>query len=87
MSKNEIIEGRKSNKKFNYIVCPQCKERARIIINDYKFSFSGCKNGHIINNILINDFKTTQVVDERKTKCEKCNKINENTIKGVIIKF
>ena len=78
MSKNENIEERKSNKKFNYIICPQCKESARIIIKNYKFNFSGCKNEHIINNILIKDFKTTQVVDGGKTICQKCNKINEN---------
>ena len=78
MSKNEIIGERKTNKESKFIICPQCKENSRIIINNYKFNFNGCKNGHIINNILINDFKTTQVINERKIFCKICNKINKN---------
>ena len=78
MSKNEIFEEINTNKESNFIICPQCKENSRIIIDNYKFSFNGCKNGHIINNILINDFKTTQFIDERKIICKICNKINAN---------
>ena len=78
MSKNEIIGERKTNKESKFIICPKCKENSRIIINNYKFNFNGCKNGHIINNILINDFKTTQVINERKIFCKICNKINKN---------
>ena len=78
MSKNEIIGEMKSNKESKFIICPQCKENSKIIINNYKFSFEGCKNGHIINNILINDFKTTQVVDEGKIICKICNQIIVN---------
>ena len=82
MSKNEIIGERKTNKESKFIICPKCKENSRIIINNYKFNFNGCKNGHIINNILINDFKTTQVINERKIFCKICNKINKNNIES-----
>ena len=59
MSKNEIIEnGIKLDNKYNYIICPECKENARILINNYKFCIYGCKNGHNKNDILINHDQT-----------------------------
>ena len=67
MEKNEIIfEGSKSEDKYKNIICPECKENAKIVINNYKIGFSGCKNGHIINDILINDFEATQFINEKK---------------------
>ena len=57
------------------IICPECKENARIFIHDYKFSIHGCKNGHHINDMLINNFTKTQY---NNIICQYCNKINEN---------
>jgi hypothetical protein len=33
------------------IICPKCKESAKIKFNDYKFSIYDCKSGHETNNI------------------------------------
>ena len=68
MSFNEIKnEAKKLSNKSEYIICPECKENSRITIADYKLGLYDCKNGHKINNILINDFNKTQIIDETKT--------------------
>ena len=63
--------------KSKYIICPECKESARILINDYKIELYECKNGHKINNISINDFEKIQNIDESKIICSDCNKTNK----------
>ena len=77
MSKNEITDDeiKLANKfKFNCIICPKCKENAKLLINNYKFGFNCCKNRHNINDILIKDFDATQCVNDSKISCQKCNK-------------
>ena len=71
-------DGKKSLKKSKYIICPKCKEKARILVNNYQIGIYDCKNGHKINNILINDFEETQNIDEAKIKCQNCNKKNKS---------
>ena len=61
--------------KSNNIICPECKEIAFINIRDYKINIYGCKNGHNIKNILLNEFYNTQNIDISKIICENC-KIN-----------
>ena len=81
MLKNEITDdGTKlGNKHKNRcIICPECKEKAKICFNNYKFSFFDCKNGHNINDILIKDFDATQYVNDSKISCQKCNKTTNN---------
>ena len=68
-----------SLKKSQYIICPECKESSRIKVDNYKIGFYDCKNGHNINDILINDFDQTQNIDEAKIICQNCNKINKST--------
>ena len=78
MSKNTPTGNElKLNNKYKSkgIICPECKENARIFIHDYKFSIHGCKNGHHINDMLINNFTKTQY---NNIICQYCNKINEN---------
>ena len=79
MSTIEITDdGTKPKKKsnYNFIICPECKENARITINNYKFSFLRCNNGHSnIKDLLINDFQKTQSVKKLKILCHICNKI------------
>ena len=68
MSSNEInYEEKILSNKSKYIICPECKENARILITGYKIGFDDCKNGHKTNNILINDFDKTQIIDVTKT--------------------
>ena len=76
----KIDEEEESLKKSEYIICPECKESSRIIVDNYKFGFYDCKNNHKIDNILINDFENTQNINEAKIKCENCNKINKSTL-------
>ena len=68
-----------SLKKSKYIICPECKESARIDVNNFKFEIFGCKNGHQTNNILINDFEKSQKINESKIICENCNRVNKST--------
>ena len=58
-----------------YIICPICKEHARYEINNYRIKIFNCKNGHVIDDILIKDFESTQMIDESLIICDKC-KIN-----------
>ena len=66
-------------KKSKYIICPLCKEKARINIDNYKIGLYGCKKGHDKNIVLINNFEQTQTIDEAQIKCQNCNKVNKNT--------
>ena len=61
------------------------KEKARIIINNYKLGFFGCKNEHNINDIFINDFKKTQFFDGSKIICQNCNKLNDNILNNICL--
>ena len=80
---NNKIEDNKDDesdsKKSKYIICPECKEKAYIDINNYKFEIYGCKNDHKKDNILINDFEKTQKINESKIICENCNQVNKST--------
>ena len=75
---DEISEEEESLIKSKYIICPVCKENARIFINDYKIEIYECKNGHKINNISIKDFEKIQSIDESKIICNDCNKTNKS---------
>ena len=59
----------------NEIICPKCKEKAMININNYNIKIYGCKNNHIIDNILFENFENLQMIDISKIICEEC-KIN-----------
>ena len=62
------------------IICPKCGEKACITINNYKVKIFGCKNGHQINDILLNEFERTQNGNNINIFCNNCN-INSN-LKG-----
>jgi len=64
-------------KKSKNIICPKCSENIFISIKDYKIKLYECKNGHNIDNILFNEFKKTQYIDESKIECENCKKSNK----------
>ena len=71
ISNNNII-------KSKYIICPECKENIRIKINDYKIKLYDCKNGHNIDNILLEEYENTQKIDISKIICNICNKNNKS---------
>ena len=60
------------------IICPKCKEICKYNIKNHKIKLYGCKNGHIINNIKLNEFNNTQNIDISKIKCDKCENNKSN---------
>ena len=56
-----------------YPICPTCKESAKIEIKDFKINVSDCKNGHKMNNILLEEYEKSQKIDLTKIKCNVCN--------------
>ena len=72
------ISNYKSIIKSKYIICPQCEENIKYKINDYKIYLYECKNGHRMNNILLNEFEKTQIIDISKIKCKECKENNKS---------
>ena len=62
------------------IICPKCKENIRIQIEDYKIKLFQCKNNHVINNLLLEQYEYTQNIDISKIICEICKEKNKSTI-------
>ncbi len=65
-------------KQSKHIICPICNEICLINLNDYKISFSNCKNGHKFTKILFDEFLDFQKIDESKILCDKCEKEDKN---------
>ena len=61
-----------------YIICPICKEHARYELKDYRIKIFNCKNGHVVNDILLKDFENTQMIDESLIICDKCKTNNKS---------
>ena len=76
---NKIEKSEKKDKiiKSNNIICPKCGEISLINIKDYLINIYGCKNGHIINNILFNKFESTQNINISKIICNECKENNK----------
>ena len=56
------------------IICPICYESINLNVIDYKISLYDCKNKHMINNIIFNEFENIQKIDLSKIICNICNK-------------
>ena len=80
-----VISGEEDNeqnlnaKKSKYIICPECKENARISMKDYKISLYDCKKGHRKDNISLDKFDSTQYLDENKILCDNCKNNNKGS--------
>ena len=62
------------------IICPKCKEPCKYKINDYKIKLYDCKNGHITDNIDLNEYENSQAINISQIKCDACkNKNKSNT--------
>ena len=81
LSINSTIINENTNIKIsNDVICPKCKEICKYEINNYKIKLYDCKNGHITNNIKLDEFKNKQIIDISQIKCDKCkNKDKSNT--------
>ena len=66
--KNPIIKSKE-------IICPICKDIAKIDIIDYKI-YIECKNGHNTNNIFLDKYEETQKIDQSKIICDSCKENN-----------
>ena len=63
--------------KSKEIICPRCKEICRMSIINFKIIFYECKNGHKVNNIFLEDFNNTQMINELEIICNNCNENNK----------
>ena len=54
------------------VICPECKEPCRITFQGYSIKLFDCINGHITEDISINEFEDTQKVNISEKKCENC---------------
>ena len=62
------------------IICPICKEICIYEIKDHKIKLYGCKNGHEIDNIKLDEFNNNQNIDISQIICDKCkNNSKANT--------
>ena len=62
----------------NNIICPKCGENCRIALNNFKITLYDCKNSHKINDILLDEFKNTQIINEKKLVCQNCEGFSKN---------
>ena len=65
------------------IICPQCGESIFMAFKNYKINIFDCKNKHKINNLLLNEFERTQIIDLSKIICNICNKTKNDTYKNL----
>ena len=68
----EICDADKIKINIKDINCPYCKENIFINFDNYKINLQNCKNGHIKNNIMINDLIKTQNKDSYGPMCGDC---------------
>ena len=73
---NNISNENKSIVQSKQIICPKCGENSKIEIKDYKISLFECKNGHKINNMLLDEFENSQKIDLSKIICDSCKNNN-----------
>ena len=53
-------------KQSKNIICPFCYEICLINLNDYRITFSNCKNGHRFTKIMFDEFFDFKKIDESK---------------------
>ena len=63
--------------KSNNIICPECKQDIKLLIEDYNISLYECKNKHEFDNIYFDKLEETQIIDISKITCEICKKFNK----------
>ena len=80
MEKNDEFKNRYLFAKVKDIKCPRCYENAKMNIKDFKMNIYGCKNNHLINDIVFDEFDNLQKIDMSKIICGRC-KINKENVK------
>jgi len=64
-------------KKSKEVICPICGDPAQIKLKNSKISIHECKYNHNIDDLNINEFETSQLINESKIICGKCKNINK----------
>ena len=64
-------------KKSKFVICPECKENARLSIEDFKLKLYECRNGHEVHDMQLNEFEKTQYIDQSKIICDICKTRNK----------
>ena len=65
------------------IICPTCKEICEFEFNNnYTISLMRCKNGHIKENIPLNEFEECQKINISDIICEECKENNKGSVKN-----
>ena len=67
-----------SKTKSKDIICPKCGKICLIKFDNFKINLYECKNNHETNNILLNEYNNTQIINENNIICEICNKYSKN---------
>ena len=72
ISQNDNINVNNNIIRAKNIICPECHDDIKMNINNYKINLFKCKNGHNIDDIKLNEFKDTQMINLMNIKCEIC---------------
>ena len=68
----------KSIVKSKDIICPECKQNIMMDINKFKINLFDCKNLHKVDNILLNEFEKTQMINLSYIICDICKTQNKS---------
>ena len=83
---NIVVNSFKKNAKDNQnnsiikskeVICPKCLSNINLKVHNYKITLFGCKNGHLIKDLLFKDFLDTQNIDLKKINCDICKQKNK----------
>ena len=66
-------------KKSKQVICPICGESAQVKLIDCKISIQECKYNHKIEDLNFIEFETSQLINESKIICNKCDHSKGNT--------
>ena len=80
LSSDETLKNNKVINKSGYIICPICKEKSLININNYRASLYNCKNGHNNSDIELDKFEQTQKIDLSEILCDQCKNNNMGNV-------
>ena len=80
INESEKIDDREKDTilKPKYIICPQCNENCYISFKDYRIRFYNCINEHSIEGIGLEEYESTQSLDESTIKCDDCKSNNKS---------
>jgi len=68
----------KSIVKSKDIICPECNQNIMMDINKFKINLFDCKNLHKVDNILLNEFEKTQMINLSYIICDICKTQNKS---------